>query len=119
MNFKKAFFLLTIISSTFLFAEPVLEDQNSSTDIKETPVIDRSSYDKAEIKHLLFQKANIERELIEDNIWSKIYSNYHTYQELKKHQVTLDANIERLEKIKKPTKTQIIELENACLRLAI
>jgi small-conductance mechanosensitive channel len=66
-----------------------------------------------EINQLFAQKNAIEKELLENNIWSKIYSNYHTYQELKKQQVTLDAQIERLEQIKKPTKAQKTQLENA------
>jgi len=115
MNIKTVFFLLTIISSSILFAEPVLEEQNSSTDIIETPVIDRSSYDKAEIKHLLFQKENIERELIEDNIWSKIYSNYHTYKLLKRQKLSLDAQISLLEEHKELTQDEkeILEVSKA------
>jgi len=72
-----------------------------------------STQDTTKIEELLLQKEALEKELIENNIWSKIYSNYHTYKELKKQQVFLDADITRLEKKKKPTKEQkeILEIE--------
>ena len=59
-----------------------------------------------EVQALLRQKDLLEQKLIEDNIWSKIYSNYHTYKELKKQQLVIDADISHLEKKKKLTTKQ-------------
>jgi small-conductance mechanosensitive channel len=59
-----------------------------------------------QVTKLLLQKDALDKELLENNIWSKIYSNYHTYKELKKRQVFLNADIARLENIKKPTQKQ-------------
>jgi len=67
--------------------------------------------DKNKIEALLLEKEVLEKELVEENIWSKIYSNYHTYKELKKQEVFLDADIKRLEKKKKLTKEQEETLE--------
>jgi len=67
--------------------------------------------DKNKIEALLLEKEILEKELVEENIWSKIYSNYHTYKELKKQEVFLDADIKRLEKKKKLTKEQEETLE--------
>ena len=64
-----------------------------------------------QVQDLLLQKDAIEAELLENNIWSKIYSNYHTYKELKKQKVFIDADISRLEKKKKLSKAQKEKLE--------
>jgi len=71
----------------------------------------KSPQNTIQIQELLLQKDALEKELVENNIWSKIYSNYHTYKELKKQQVFLNADIARLEKKKKPTKEQKETLE--------
>lgn len=63
------------------------------------------------ITKIILQKNAIDKELLENNIWSKIYSNYHTYKELKKRQVFLNADITRLEHLKKLTKKQKATLE--------
>ncbi len=65
---------------------------------------EQTPLDMKKINQLLIQKEALEKELADNNIWSKIYSNYHTYKELEEQQITLDAEIERLEKIKKRTK---------------
>lgn len=59
-----------------------------------------------DIQQYLLEKKEIENELIENNIWSKMYSNYHTYQELNKQKIDLEMKIERLEKRKKRSKAQ-------------
>jgi small-conductance mechanosensitive channel len=58
------------------------------------------------IQSLLLQKDVIEQELVENNIWSKIYSNYNTYKKLKQQQLLLNANINTLESKKKKTKEE-------------
>jgi len=45
------------------------------------------------INALVKQKELLEASLKENNIWAKIYSNYHTYQELKKQKTVLDDQI--------------------------
>jgi small-conductance mechanosensitive channel len=59
------------------------------------------------LEKLLVQKNAIEMDLVENNIWSKIYSNYHTYKELKKEEVFLNASIKRLSKNKKLNKSKL------------
>ena len=111
MKFKTTIITLALLSTTFLFAEPVLEEQNSRVNTVEVPVVKKTPLNTAKIKHLLIDKENIEKELIEDNIWSKIYSNYHTYKVLKREKRSLDAQIGLLEESKLLTTDQKETLE--------
>jgi len=99
-----------LFSHTALFAENN-QDQNTSTieTVEVAKVVDTEIQHK--IDELILKKESIESELIENNIWSKIYSNYHTYQELKKQQISLDTKIEHLTKRKKLSKDQMEDLE--------
>jgi len=108
MNFKHFILAFTFLSATVIFAAPSPE-QNITTAITENENI----INKTKIKQLLLQKKDIDEELLDNNIWSKIYSNYHTYKELKKQEVVLNKRIERLEKMKKRTRKQRKELEVA------
>ena len=51
------------------------------------------------LSHLISEKDNLDIQLKENNIWSKIYSNYHVYRELKKQEEVLDKKIDELEKL--------------------
>jgi len=115
MNFKTTLLTLTILSSTLLFAEPVLTEQNNSVEVAETLFVEKKAIDTTKIKQLLIQKENIEKELIDDNIWSKIYSNYHTYKVLKRQERELKAQISLLEEYKMLTNDQkeILEVSKA------
>jgi small-conductance mechanosensitive channel len=110
MQFKNIVILGIFLSTTlFTFAETttkVSEEQNTSNEKSSV-----SFQVQAKKQALLLEKEGIEKELAENNIWSKIYSNYHTYQELKKQNSILEAKIERLEKRKKLTDKQSKELE--------
>lgn len=68
----------------------------------------------SQVQDLLIAKEILEKELAENNIWSKIYSNYHTYKELKKQAESLKADIARLESRKQLTEKQkdVLEKEN-------
>jgi small-conductance mechanosensitive channel len=60
------------------------EEQNSST--TQVHIIKNTKKEQM----LLLKKENLDKELIDNNIWSKIYSNYHIYQELKKNESVLN-----------------------------
>jgi len=62
-------------------------------------------------QELILENEAIDKELLENNIWSKIYSNYHTYKELKKQQMLLNMKIAHLEKKKRLSKEQKDNLE--------
>jgi len=104
--YKNLFFRLLFIISVFTFIEAnekeLLKEDEINQSIKSTPTF----------KNLLMQKNNINKELSENNIWSKIYSNYHTYQELQKQQKTLEKTTATLEKNKRRTKEEQKELES-------
>ncbi|SFV64734.1 MscS family mechanosensitive ion channel [hydrothermal vent metagenome] len=65
--------------------------------------------EKSRVEVLLKDKEYIEKQLTENNIWSKIYSNYHTYQELKEQKILLSQHLNQLEK--KPWYSAEEELE--------
>jgi len=98
-----AFFLV----ATLLYAQP--QELNSSVE-KVVHTVD---------PQLIVEKEKIDQELMENNIWSKIYSNYHTYQELQKQEEALKLKIYTLKKkrhLRKKEKKLLEESEN---RLAI
>jgi len=51
---------------------------------------------KSPLEILLEEKESLEKGLLTNNIWSKIYSNYHLYKELKKQRIDLDLKIHTL-----------------------
>ena len=115
MNFKTSLLSLTTIAATLLFAEPVLTEQNNSVEVAKTLFVEKTAIDTSKIQRILLQKENIEKELIDNNIWSKIYSNYHTYKVLKRQESALNAQISLLEEDKLLTNDQkeILEVSKA------
>jgi small-conductance mechanosensitive channel len=112
MKLKSTLLTVALCTSVFAFAEPTTVENNSSQSVEVTQEVSNQKAIKEKKKQeLLLEKEAIETELLENNIWSKIYSNYHTYQELKKQKNILDAKIERLEKRKKLSKAQKKDLE--------
>jgi len=107
MNFKHIIIVLSLLFATLIFGETEVE-QNPSMQIVEQ----NNTLNTQKINQLLIQKETIDKELIDNNIWSKIYSNYHIYKELEKQYAALDANIKRLVKMKTLTKKQKKQLEN-------
>ncbi len=61
---------------------PAKAERNSSEILKQTEV-------------LLSEQTLLDQALKENNIWSKIYSNYHTYKELEREKRQLDTLIQR------------------------
>jgi len=116
MKFKNVILALTILFSSILFGETQKNHIDKSVETEVTVSSKQIDYAKiAKTKQLTLQKENIEKELIEDNIWSKIYSNYHTYKVLKRQKSTLDTQISFLEKQNKLTKDEkeILEIGHA------
>ena len=99
MKSKGIRFLLLLLSlSITLFATPT--DNNITLLVKTKKII------KKKIETLLAQKSIIDKELSDNNIWLKIYSNYHTYKELKKQKESLEIEISELHNKKPLTFTQ-------------
>lgn len=113
MNFKNIFIAFSLLFFTAAFAEPSSVESTYDVNTSMEAVEEQNPLDTQKINQLLIQKKKLNKELSDNNIWSKIYSNYHTYKELEQQQITLDANIDRLEKIKKRTKEEKEELQNA------
>lgn len=86
-------------------------DLNASQIPLEKQISAGSTLHKKKIEQLLTQKEAIDKELLENNIWFKIYSNYHTYKELIQQKKILDDKIKLLEKRKKRSKREEEELK--------
>ncbi len=93
---------ILLLCSSFVWATPTTDDapqtqpltQEENHTKEQTAVSD-------ETLRLLEAKRLLDTELKENNIWSKIYSNYHIYQELKKEKKGIEAEIATLQKKQK------------------
>jgi small-conductance mechanosensitive channel len=101
----RLFLLITLLFNTIVFAT-VQTENNDTAEIANTHFV------RVDQK-LLNDKVKLDNELKENNIWSKIYSNYHTYQGLKKQEELLDNLINDLERKHVRTKKEEIILEDA------
>jgi len=118
---------VSLLCSALLSANPVIE-QNSTTAVVSSSHTDKSNHtnnlqpamskksDREKnnrIKTLLYKKETLEKKLLDNNIWSKIYSNYHIYQELKRDEEKLSDEINRLNRVHIRTGKEENELELA------
>ncbi|MFK5976507.1 MAG: mechanosensitive ion channel [Sulfurovum sp.] len=92
---------LFIISFGIGWADGFKKEQNITASL-----IDNNITRLYKIKRLVESKDKIEKELINNHIWTKVYSNYHTYKELKKQSIRLEKKIKRLKNLRELTKKQ-------------
>ncbi len=108
--------LLTSLLFTTLAVATAEGEQNSTTSInkEQNSSVQQAFTIKTSEKeqNLLNDKAILDKEIIDNNIWSKIYSNYHIYQELKKSEALLDDQIHILD-----NKYQRTEKENEAFEI--
>ncbi len=100
---------------TLAVATPTVELNRTSSTKKEADraIIQVTTIQNTQkLQELLVEKENLDKELIDNNIWSKIYSNYHIYQELKKNESVLNDQIHILD-----DKYQRTEKENEALEI--
>lgn len=108
MNLKHILIAFFLLYAPAAFCEENLEENSTIETVEEANLL----YTE-EIDQLLLQKKALDKELIENSIWSKIYSNYHTYIQLKEQEIVLNEEIRRLTNVKKKSKEQKEALENA------
>ena len=97
-----------LLASTFSLAMPTLE-KNSTIEQITIPTLNLKAIEK--INALVQKKENLDETMIDNNIWSKIYSNYHVYQELKKNENLLNNQIQILDNKYKLTEKEEEALE--------
>jgi len=109
---RRYLLLLCLILTLSLYAETD-KTQKSETNISLPTAVEEynlsevpSSQEQSQIKALLASKDQIDQELLENNIWSKIYSNYHTYKVLEQKKKKLEAQIKKLEAKKRRNKDE-------------
>ena len=117
------FFALLWCWSTLLVAAPAIDRNITSSvqtvihEVNQTKqkhtVSKKEIAKKNHIKALLAEKEALEKTLLDNNIWSKIYSNYHVYQELKKDEELLSNKINKLSSIHQRTEKEEKKLDQA------
>ena len=94
------YLILFISLWTLLYAQTEAKSKQTNVQIskskEENLTIPKRSSDI--LKQLIAEKNQLDINLKENNIWSKIYSNYHIYKELKKQQIILEKKIGELKK---------------------
>ena len=119
---KHTFLVVSLFWSIWLSAAPAIEENETSSVIRAVQEVNQTVQHtaskkelakKSRIKVLLAEKAALEKKLLDNNIWSKIYSNYHVYQELKKDEEVLTDRINELNRIHVRTEQEEHELGQA------
>jgi len=72
---------------------------SAATNLEENQTVKKRSVNT--LRHLIAEKKQLDTDLKENNIWSKIYSNYHIYKELKEQEILLEKKIGELAKLAK------------------
>ena len=96
------YLLLLIFSFALLSAQSSEKSKtavSAASNVEENRTIKKRSVDT--LRHLIAEKKQLDTDLKENNIWSKIYSNYHIYKELKEQEILLEKKIGELEKLAK------------------
>ena len=92
------FFLL--ISVSLVHAEEAGHKENNTSVSKVTKVKIKTKLEQAKekkLQSLVIQKNALDLKIKTNDIWTKIYSNYHTFKELKEKETLLNAQIDTLE----------------------
>jgi len=91
---------LLLLTGTLVWAEPAGTMQDTFPTEQKSVVPTKEKKDlSSDVAELLEKKKVLDKGLKENNIWSKIYSNYHIYKELKEEEAALDRKIAQLNKL--------------------
>ena len=104
---KNVFLILTFVLLSCLNAQEQINDNNETIILNDSVL----TVNNTMINKLLKEKEALEKELIENNSWLKIYSNYHTYNEVKTQSLFLEQEIKKLTRLKSLTPKQEDKLE--------
>jgi len=114
---KVLFFTLLLLSAS-LQAENILNDtlnnittESNITEKNTTESISKKA--KQRLAVLTAEKKALDERIKTNDIWTKLYSNYHTFKKLKDQKSQLDDLISNLEQISRKTNTQKKALELA------
>ena len=103
-----------LLISALLLCTSLLAEGETAETAKTTLSQGEKKAASLRLTQLVKEKEDLDRRIQTNNIWSKIYSNYHTYQELKDKKKYLDQQIQKLQ-----SKTKRTETEEKALELAI
>ncbi len=87
--------VLSLVATARLAAAPAALDHGKNATV---PVEKRITMngEGMSIRELVSEEKRLDKALLDNNIWSKIYSNYHIYKELKIQEAALDKKIDEL-----------------------
>jgi len=112
---KKVIFLTLFLFSTFLQAEKI--SNTAAVEKNDTKPVNMQI--KQRINTLVAEKNTLDERIKTNDIWTKLYSNYHTFKELKEQKDQLDSSIYKLENIAKKSGPEEKALELAKSRRTI
>jgi len=114
--------MIKFISFVFLLTYSLIAIENNSSSVVLNTKIDKkdknstqkafSSEQENMVAMLLIRKDKLDEDIKKNNIWTKIYSNYHTYLFLRKELEVIKAKISILEKKKNISEEQEETLES-------
>ncbi len=110
----KAILLSTLLIGISLYADNNETESTKGDNPSSQTLIEKSNSDpemQKDIMRLIRKKNAIDTSLKDNNVLSKIYSNYHTYKELVDHKEILDDQIRSLEDKYNQTEPEIKALE--------
>ena len=94
-------------SSIYVYEENLSTEEESNVTDAQVLLEKKLSLEREnKITDLIKQKETLDTSLKENNIWAKIYSNYHTYEELKSQKIHLDDQITILDNKYQRTETE-------------
>jgi len=105
----KVLFFVSILLTSFVHAEDDMNSTASGSERVQEMHIDKNI--QKEITELINKKKILDSKIKDNNIWSKIYSNYHTFRELEDQKELLDDHIHVLEDKYNRTESETKALE--------
>ena len=105
----KVLFFVSILLTSFVHAEDDINSTASGSETVQEMTLDKNI--QKEITELVNKKKILDSKIKDNNIWSKIYSNYHTFRELEDQKELLDDHIHVLEDKYNRTESETKALE--------
>ncbi len=116
----KVLFFTLLLFSVSLQAENIVNESTAESNITESSTTESISTNaQLRLNVLTAEKEALDERIKTNDIWTKLYSNYHTFKELKDQKNQLDKLISKLEQLSRKNNTQKKALELAKSRRTI
>ncbi len=111
-----------LVSMSFVQAEEAEHKENNASvhEVAEVTIKTKIDQEKEKkLQSLILQKNALEQKIKTNDIWTKIYSNYHTFKDLKEKEVLLNTQIDTLESKKSLSRPEKKALELGKSKMSI